>query len=105
MIGRPVTHLREGENVRAGTLEHFARACAAGVVLVAFLGASGAAEAAKKRDYGPAPAGCYYGPRGGLHCTRVVRAPGEETAAQRERRLLRECKGRPNAGACLGYTR
>lgn len=26
-----------------------------------------------------------------------------ETAAERDRRLLRECKGRPNAGACLGY--
>jgi hypothetical protein len=26
-----------------------------------------------------------------------------ETVAERERRLLRECKGRPNAGACEGY--
>ncbi|MEW6466672.1 MAG: hypothetical protein AB1434_12365 [Pseudomonadota bacterium] len=26
-----------------------------------------------------------------------------ETAAERDRRLRRECKGRPNAGACLGY--
>lgn len=26
-----------------------------------------------------------------------------ETTAERDRRLLRECKGRPNAGACLGY--
>lgn len=26
-----------------------------------------------------------------------------ETAAERDRRLQRECKGRPNAGACLGY--
>ena len=29
--------------------------------------------------------------------------PGGETTKERERRLLRECKGRPNAGACLGY--
>ena len=29
--------------------------------------------------------------------------PNGETAAQRERRLKRECKGRPNAGACLGF--
>lgn len=32
-----------------------------------------------------------------------------QTAAQREKseeaRLRRECQGRPNAGACLGYTR
>jgi hypothetical protein len=26
-----------------------------------------------------------------------------ETTAERDRRLYRECKGRPNAGACLGY--
>lgn len=29
--------------------------------------------------------------------------PTAETAEMRERRLLRECKGRPNAGACTGY--
>ncbi|WP_312758012.1 hypothetical protein [Pulveribacter sp.] len=29
----------------------------------------------------------------------------QETAAERDRRLYRECKGLPNAGACLGYTR
>ena len=26
-----------------------------------------------------------------------------ENSAQRDKRLLRECKGRPNAGACEGY--
>lgn len=26
-----------------------------------------------------------------------------ETIKERDRRLLRECKGRPNAGACEGY--
>lgn len=38
----------------------------------------------------------------------VTYADGQ-TAQQREKseatRLKRECKGRPNAGACLGYTR
>lgn len=29
----------------------------------------------------------------------------EESSAERERRLKRECRGRNNAGACLGYTR
>ena len=30
--------------------------------------------------------------------------PGsEESSAERARRLKRECKGRPNAGACLGH--
>ena len=33
------------------------------------------------------------------------RSPSEETTAERDRRLTRECKGAPNAGACLGYTR
>jgi len=28
-----------------------------------------------------------------------------ETPAQRDRRLLRECRGLPNAGACRGYAR
>ncbi|KAB7603839.1 hypothetical protein D8B34_11415 [Verminephrobacter eiseniae] len=32
-------------------------------------------------------------------------SPSEESRAERERRLYRECQGRPNAGACLGYTR
>lgn len=32
-------------------------------------------------------------------------SPSEESASQRERRLYRECKGRPDAGACIGYTR
>jgi hypothetical protein len=26
-----------------------------------------------------------------------------ETAKERDRRMMRECKGRPNAGACEGY--
>lgn len=28
-----------------------------------------------------------------------------ETVSERERRLYRECQGRPNAGACEGYAR
>lgn len=33
------------------------------------------------------------------------KSPSEETTAERDRRLYRECKGMHNAGACLGYTR
>jgi hypothetical protein len=33
------------------------------------------------------------------------KAPSEEPPPVRERRLQRECKGRPNAGMCAGYTR
>ncbi len=32
------------------------------------------------------------------------RSSSEESRSERDRRLYRECKGRPNAGACLGYT-
>lgn len=32
------------------------------------------------------------------------RSASEESTAERDRRLYRECKGLPNAGACLGYT-
>lgn len=33
------------------------------------------------------------------------RSSSEESRAERDRRLYRECKGMNNAGACLGYTR
>lgn len=32
------------------------------------------------------------------------RSTSEESTAERDRRLYRECRGRPNGGACLGYT-
>ena len=35
--------------------------------------------------------------------TRYIRSGSEETRVERERRLKRECKGRPNAGMCLGF--
>ncbi len=35
----------------------------------------------------------------------TLRSPSEETRSERDRRLTRECRGRPNAGACLGYAR
>lgn len=34
-----------------------------------------------------------------------IDAPSSESPQAREKRLKRECKGRPNAGACLGHTR
>lgn len=34
-----------------------------------------------------------------------VKSESGETASERERRLIRECRGRPDAGACLGYAR
>ena len=40
----------------------------------------------------------------GASQVRILKDSSESTA-ERNRRLLRECKGRPNAGACAGYTR
>jgi hypothetical protein len=37
------------------------------------------------------------------HSVKFHKNPYQETTAERERRLKRECKGLPNAGACLGY--
>ena len=34
-----------------------------------------------------------------------IDAPSSERPEARQKRLKRECKGRPNAGACLGHTR
>ncbi len=55
--------------------------------------------------------GCHHPRNKEFHC-HVPRAKAQgkdqgrgETTAQREKRLLRECRGRPNAGACLGYAR
>ena len=31
------------------------------------------------------------------------RTPSGEGVSRREQRMFRECKGRPNAGACAGY--
>ena len=36
---------------------------------------------------------------------RFIDAPSSESPAARRARLKKECKGRPNAGACLGMTR
>ena len=34
-----------------------------------------------------------------------TRSSSEETTAERDRRLYRECQGRPNSGACAGYAK
>ena len=43
------------------------------------------------------------------HSSRVkiqnIRSSSDESTAERDRRLYRECQGRPNSGACAGYTR
>ena len=44
----------------------------------------------------------------GYHCHteragKPMRAAPPQARTAEERRLVRECKGRPNAGACAGY--
>lgn len=58
--------------------------------------------------------GCHNSAKAGFHChpERSKKSgdgswagvpAGDHTQAERDKRLKRECKGRPNAGACLGY--
>lgn len=42
--------------------------------------------------------------RKGVNKVIYQRSPSEETPAQRDKRMHRECKGMHNAGACKGYT-
>lgn len=49
--------------------------------------------------------GCHNSKTAGYHChpERVPNLAGGESQTQRNKRLARECKGRANAGACLGF--
>ena len=50
--------------------------------------------------------GCHTSKKSGYHChPERVQTSGGEAVKERERRLKRECRGMPNAGACLGYVR
>jgi len=42
-------------------------------------------------------------PRRSGGSVKIVPSGSEESAADRAKRLKRECRGRPNAGACLGH--
>ncbi len=42
-------------------------------------------------------------PRKAAGSVKFLKAPSDESPAARAKRLTRECKGRPNAGMCLGY--
>ena len=68
---------------------------------VGLLGASGVASAANKKS---APAAGQEAKKKGSVKIKHQRSASEESTSERDRRLYRECKGRPNAGACLGFT-
>ena len=67
----------------------------------ALLGASGTASAERKKSN---PAAGQEAKKKGSVKIKHQRSTSEESTAERDRRLYRECKGRPNAGACLGFT-
>lgn len=64
---------------------------------LALLPLQGLAAGASKGSVGKAPAAKPVG-----KATFIDSASSEKPAA-REKRLKRECRGRPNAGACLGH--
>lgn len=77
---------------------------AAMLVLLCIPAASGATQTSRAGGGLSAAA-----PRAPAHAARrkprIVHlpSPSAESAQQRDRRLARECRGLPNAGACLGY--
>lgn len=54
-------------------------------------------------------AGCHQSKTEGYHChekrAKVQRVRAVQAVTEQERRLKRECRGMPNAGACQGYAR
>ncbi|WP_066269347.1 hypothetical protein [Hydrogenophaga palleronii] len=72
------------------------RLLAAAVLTCATLGVQAANQGANHGTHHPTP-------RKAAGSVKFLKAPSEESPAARAKRLTRECKGRPNAGMCLGY--
>lgn len=85
--------------------------CLAGLLLAWALGAGSAAQAARRppSEQAEQPANTATAAAAPRYRIKVPRRGGRggsgETTTQRERRLARECRVLPNAGACLGYGR
>jgi hypothetical protein len=75
----------------------------AAVLCIAWGGHIGPVQATK-RDGPPSSATASKPPKTSVR-VRTQRSSSEESPKAREQRLRRECRGRPDAGACLGYTR
>ncbi len=69
------------------------RACALSVLVACAALPAGAAQGQPAKP-GKPPTSVHF-----------IDAPSGESPAARRARLKRECRGRPNAGACLGHTR
>lgn len=68
--------------------------------LIAIPGMSLAKRSASDNPAAGAPA-----KKKGVSKVTYQRSSSEESTAERDRRMYRECKGMHNAGACRGYTR
>ena len=82
---------------------------AAGALLMAVFGLF-VSTVAHATPGGLDAAGCHHSKRAGYHChpergAKLTRPAPVGAVTPDDRRMARECKGRPNAGACLGYAR
>jgi hypothetical protein len=73
------------------------------LVIISALAAPESAQAKSRKNHQNTTSGDAH--KKGASKTTYRPSSSEETRAERERRLSRECKGMPNAGACKGYTR
>ena len=81
------------------------RLCSLCAALALPLGAASAAAAPSASD-APDKRKAAATKKKASHSVRIKNSQNHsgETAAERDRRMYRECKGLPNAGACRGYT-
>ena len=83
-------------------LRYFSRSRSAVTVLCAFFLLSVGAVAAETNTRESKPAATHAPKARKAGRVKFEKGSGE-TRAERNRRLQRECRGMPNAGACLGY--
>lgn len=77
---------------------------ALGLLLCASLAAPLPALAKKHNASASSASAAGHGQKAPRKASRAApRSSSEESRAERDRRLQRECRGLPNAGACLGY--
>ena len=75
------------------------------LIFLTTLGTPNAAHLKTQAKKDPSTAQGTSGPTKKQPRTKQPKSSSEESSAERDRRLKRECRGRNNAGACLGYTR
>ena len=83
--------------------QNYSMALSCACIAVALMAAPDSAHAARKKKADDATTSQPTKTSGTVK-VKHQRSASEESTAERERRLYRECRGRPNAGACLGYT-